>query len=674
MTLKMKYRPDIDGLRAIAVLAVLFYHAEIEMFSGGYVGVDVFFVISGYLITTKIMQEIRADRFSLLTFYEQRIRRIIPALFTVIIFSLLVGAWLFDSSSYKNLGESAVATTLSLANVLFLSQTGYFDTPSTLKPFLHTWSLSIEEQFYLFLPLLLVFLMRFAKRKIFAILTFLGLISLGFSTYILRDNPNASFFLLQYRAWELLIGSLLALKSFKIKPFLHQFLSLSGIAMIFFSIIIYSEETLFPGIAAGAPVIGAALIIYSGIDGKPFVSKLLSTRPFVFIGKISYSLYLWHWPFIVFGKYYLIRDINVVDIIIWLLLTFLISTLSWKFIETPFRVKSFLERPRIFVFAGSTIAFALAFGFSVYLGDGLPSRFLENKMSMPSRSEWDSEYNNWQACFAGDGDDFDFSKIAELCSLGASHKNPPSFILWGDSHAEALASSVDLSASRAGITGYLISGSGCPPLGDINVSALPYCHEYNIKVIDYIKAHPEIKTIIITGRWAMYADGSRYKAEEGVSSTLLDMRSDADEINTNASLFKVGVQRMIATLSTLKRDIVIVSSVPEVGYQVPSSHFIALRTGRNINEIIAPTMEEYLIRNEKVIPVFETAQNDAANVELVSPSKLLCNKEICKVIEKSTPLYRDDDHLSTFGAHYISGLFDGIFETIASEEKIGSMQ
>jgi peptidoglycan/LPS O-acetylase OafA/YrhL len=670
MTVKMKYRPDIDGLRAIAVLAVLFFHAEVSVFSGGYVGVDVFFVISGYLITTKIAQGIQTGTFSFITFYEQRIRRIFPALFAVIISTLLIGGWLFDAESYTELGESSVATTLSLANIFFWMQAGYFDKPSVLKPLLHTWSLSIEEQFYLILPLALVLLFRFFRSRVLLALIILFTVSLALSIYILPRDADATFYLLQYRAWELLLGSFFALNPFRLKYWQRNILSFAGICMILTAIITFSGKTSFPGFAALLPVVGAALIIQSGIDGTSYVGKILGARPFVFIGKISYSLYLWHWPLIAFGKYYLIRETTAMDIIVWLLVTFILSTLSWKFIETPFRSKDFLKRPRIFYYAGSITALTLSFGFAIYFSQGFPLRFTNSQASVPPESEWNFEDEGWYKCYGNrtNSYEFDFSQISELCSLGVG-EHAPSFLLWGDSHARSLASAVNASALEAGKTGYLVSMTGCSALLGIKVNDVKQCYQHNNLVISYLEAHPEIETIILISRLSLYATGDLYTIGTSKFWALEAMGVDANVGNANADLFELGLQRTVDKLTKMKREVIIVLGVPEVKYAVLPALHIALRTGRDLNEIIGPTLEEYKERNAHVIPVIEYLERNSKNVKVLDPRILLCDDEKCKLAENNIPLYADNSHLTTFGAYYISSLFDPVFETRARKEK-----
>ena len=662
----MKYRPDIDGLRAIAVLAVLFYHAGRGTFSGGYVGVDVFFVISGYLITGKILKEIRANRFSLVSFYELRIRRIVPALFFVVMFSLFVGAWLYNSTDFSELGKSAVATTFSGANFLFWSQAGYFERPSTLKPLLHTWSLSIEEQFYLVLPLLLILISRYFKSKFTLGLSLLAACSFLSSVYVAYYDPSSAFYMAHLRAWEFIVGGLLIQEFPNLRPWFQNLLSFLGLSMVVVPVFAFSDATIFPGLMAAIPVLGSALIIHGGIHGRPLVSKILSAKPFVFIGKISYSLYLWHWPLIVFYKYYLIQAPQLIHLTLWLLGTMMISYFSWKFVETPFRNRSFLVRPRIFMVAGGFLIFSSAIGSTVYVYQGFPGRFVNEEVRLPPDSEWDSEKNGWINCFAREENNYHFPQIDESCTLGDDHRTP-SFLLWGDSLADAMSAGLNSSALRVGVSGKVIGGAGCAPLLDIDFSVgtpLEYCYRQNDRIVNYIEQHPEFRTIILASRWALYTSGTRYKTEEGSSPILSDIEPGANVSASNIYLVNVGLNRMVEALTRMNREVVIVSSIPEIGFDVPSSYSIALRTGRDINDIIAPTTQEYLDRNAAAIAIFSGIERKYKNVKVIDPVQLLCDEQKCKVIEDRYPLYRDDDHLSTFGAKFVSGIFDPVLATI----------
>ncbi len=662
MSSKLAYRPDIDGLRAVAVLSVLFYHAGIKLFPGGFVGVDVFFVISGYLITSIIVREIKANEFRLINFYERRIRRIYPALFAVVAFTLLVSALLYDAMEYTEIGKSAISVTFFLSNVLFWSESGYFETPSTLKPLLHAWSLSVEEQFYILFPLLILLVVRFFKSRFGLSLALTAMASLIASIAWMSRDASAAFYLMQFRAWELLTGSMLALDILptRIGTIPRNILSLTGIAMILASVTLYSHDTPFPGASALFPVLGSAFVIYSGMDGTSLIGKVLSLRPLVFVGQISYSLYLWHWPLLVIGKYYLILEPTAAHLIIWLLATFTVSALSWKYIENPFRVKSFLKKPRIFVYAGSIMVLSAMIGGVVYVNDGFPLRFTTGRVISLGRN--DPEWRRWESCVESRKN---YSHDPATCRIGAGNQEP-TFLLWGDSHARALATSVDASAAQAGVSGYATGMMGCPPLFgmDYRDEYEGVCYNYNRRIMRYIQKHPELKTVILAARWTLPAEGRYYKTETEAALTLVDLMQNRKD--PNAVLFDVGLRRTIDILLKLDREIILVSEIPEIGYDVPSAFSIAVRTGREPNEIIAPTLQEYLERNLIVLKVIN-AIKETGTVQIVDPAVALCDEYRCNAAANGQPLYLDEDHLSPFGSHYISYLFDHIFDEMASK-------
>jgi len=281
---------------------------------------------------------------------------------------------IYDSDRFKSFGKSLIATMLFYSNINFWQEAGYFDAPSLLKPLLHTWSLAVEEQFYIVFPLLMYAINLIAKKSTKLILSIIALLSLGLSIYtvnILGVDPTSAFYLAHLRAWELLVGGLLALNVFPIISVkkVNTGLGLLGVLMIGYSIINYTESTPFPGLSAMIPVLGTAFIIYSGMASKSLIGRALSISPLVFIGKISYSLYLWHWPLIIFAKYYLIRPMTSAELFIVFLVILAVSTLSWRFIETPFRSKNFLSTKQIYAFAAITVLIILAAAGAVYAFD-----------------------------------------------------------------------------------------------------------------------------------------------------------------------------------------------------------------------------------------------------------------------------------------------------------------
>ena len=342
-----KYRPDIDGLRALAILPVLLFHADLGC-TGGFVGVDVFFVISGFLITSLILKEINSDAFSLIRFWERRIRRIIPALIVVIAVTLLAGWFLYLPEDFCSVGKSVMAQVTLMSNVYFWRLTGYFAAGVDTKPLLHTWSLAVEEQFYVFFPLLLIFLARMKRFSFAKTIFWLGIGSFVLSVIGSYTKPAATFYLLPTRAWELMIGAFLAAIPEKqvSNPWLNETVGLTGLGLILFSILYYSQDTRFPGLAAIPPCFGAAMIIVSGSGKSTLIGRVLTLRPSVFIGLISYPLYLWHWPLLVFSKYLAIKPQSTEIRVVLLMVSAALATLSWKYIETPFRKRRIVHERR----------------------------------------------------------------------------------------------------------------------------------------------------------------------------------------------------------------------------------------------------------------------------------------------------------------------------------------
>ena len=636
-----KYRPDIDGLRAVAVLCVIFYHTGFAVFSGGYVGVDVFFVISGFLITTIIVREIGADKFSIAMFYERRMRRILPAIMTVVVFCLVAGFFLLEPGDFRDLAFSSIANNIFLSNVYFNFQAGYFDGPAEMKPLLHTWSLSVEEQYYLLFPLLLLLIAKFFNKKYLHFL--IPILVASFVACVIGMNVDATavFYLLPTRAWELCIGSVLAIAA--IPPLRHAIgrnaVALIGLALIVYSNFLFDDETVFPGSSAAVPTIGAALIIYTGASGSTLVSRLLSIRPVVFIGLISYSLYLWHWPLIVFTKYYKAVDLSRKEELLLLVVMFVASVLSWRFVETPFRKKQLLATRKP-MFIASFVATALLIGAGIYIVSG----------------GGDSEWRHWNTCEDAVEDPDDWGPP---CTLGAAGSEP-SFMLWGDSHARSLASSVEVSASRNDVAGVVATHSACPALENMIRPGRPECHDFNVAVLDYLSQRPGIETVILAGRWVFSLEGSRYKDEEGDPSELIDRSISGSDERSRRELFEAGLLGTISTLQGMGKRVVVVGPVPEVGYEVPAKNHIAQITSQDVNAMIAPRLDEFLTRNSAVLEILEMIESK--EIAVVRPAQVLCNDDYCEVaLEDGTALYRDDHHLSTFGSKHVSGVFDPVF-------------
>ena len=369
----MKYRAEIDGLRALAVLPVILFHAGFEWFSGGFVGVDVFFVISGYLITTIIISEMAEGKFSIVNFYERRARRILPALFFVMA-ACLPFAWLWlTPNDLKDFGKSLVAVSTFSSNILFWKESGYFGAAAELKPLLHTWSLAVEEQYYILFPIFLMFTWRLGIKWVFILLSVVFFISLGIAQWGAYNKPTASFFLLPTRGWELLIGVFAA---FYLKYNTHlkshisnQVLSLLGFVMIIYSIVEFDKTTPFPSLYALIPTIGTGLLILCAVP-KTLVYKLLSLKFIVGIGLISYSAYLWHQPLLAFARHRSFGDIPELILITLCVISLVMGWFSWRFVEKPFRSKTKVNSRSIFKFSVIFTLFFLTTGLWLHQSNG----------------------------------------------------------------------------------------------------------------------------------------------------------------------------------------------------------------------------------------------------------------------------------------------------------------
>lgn len=642
------YRPDIDGLRAIAVLSVVFFHLDISIFSGGYIGVDVFFVISGYLISNLLLSYTRKGNFSFSVFYEKRLRRLIPALYLVLLTTFLVCYFIFSPNDFIVFGRNLIATVLSGANVYSYFTLDYFAEPSHFNPLLHAWSLSVEEQFYLIFP---AFIYIFFYKKYFKVLVVtLTIASFLVSIYLVENNSQGAFYLPQSRAWELLVGCLLSLLPYKrnIPNYLLEIGSLIGIIFIFAAIFHYDSSTPFPGVNALVPVIGTSLIIYTNARSKTTLGKVIAGRLFVFFGLISYSLYLWHWPAIVFLNYTSVDEpSNLIKIFVFFACVF-ISYLSYRFIETPFRKKAILPSCKgIWLF---TILMGLGFvliGTVLHGSNGFPNRF--NNVDNLEKSSLNTRWLQWRDCkpiFQGT-DSF------ENCYLGnvESHSSP-SFVIWGDSHARSFGTSFDQLAKDIDSKGLLFNHAACPPLLGIDREGRSICEEFNESVIKYLEQNKSIKHIVLSARWALSSTGERYKREKGESFALIDTINPSTQSRNNSELFELGLERTLDKLTALGFNIIIIGPVPEIGIDVPHQIHISNLFGYSDPSSISPTKSEFDQRNDVVLRLLK--QHSAQkNVSVVNIEEYLCSTGKCHVIQNHKILYKDDNHISFNGAIYL---------------------
>ena len=641
----MKHRHDIDGLRAVAVVAVLLFHARVFHMLGGFVGVDVFFVISGFLITTLILEDIGKNRFSIVTFYERRGRRILPALLLVLfVASLVANANLlpYDARDY---GRTLIATLAFSSNLLFARQTGYFDAPAEMKPLLHTWSLAVEEQFYILYPLFLFLVTRYFRKRYAIAIGSVLVASLGLSIYNMGAHSAGNFYLPFGRAWELLIGAVLAVEIFPQlrSRLVANLLGVLGLCLIGYSVFAFSPATPFPGINALYPCVGAALLIYSGTGNRTYVAKILSFKPIVFIGLISYSLYLWHWVIIVFTKYYLVRPLTPVETAGVVIGSVVLAGLSWKFVEMPFRGREAILSKGWF-FSGAAVATVLlcVYGGLAYLTNGMPSRFRgEARMLVDGGTD---TWNRTDACNGA------------ICHIGVSDGRDD-FILWGDSHAGALAPAIEQVALAEKLSGWVAFKGACAPLLQLRRYDQDVdCQGFNDEVLAHIKSH-HIKNVFLHGRWGLYTEAERYKQELGGPALLTP---DLNE-NENYAAFAHLVDSTLKELHSLDLNVVIIASVPEVGINVPTALTRAYLSGKTM--AVAPRYAEFSERQARTFQVLRRAASEYS-VPIMYPHEVLCNTSLCLVEKDKRPLYSDDNHLSVHGAMYLAPTVERLLQTV----------
>lgn len=411
----MKYRAEINGLRALAVLSVILFHAGFKLFSGGLVGVDVFFVISGYLITTILVEDIEKNRFSLVNFYERRARRILPALFFVML-ACIPFAWMWMlPDPLENFGQSIVSTTLFSNNILLFITSDYWDLATEFKPLMHTWSLAVEEQYYFLFPIFLIVAWRFGKNIVFWMIVVLAVISLLLSEYGWRNNASANFYLAPTRVWELFAGSIAAFIIQNRGVQASNFLSLSGLVAIIFAIFAYDETTPFPSLYALVPVVGVVMLILYA-DKQTLAARLLSTKPIVGIGLISYSAYLWHQPLFAFSKVYMVTGPSILVSSVLVLITGLLAALTWRFVERPFRDRRLVSVQVVSISLGVTALLLVTFGYSVHKSHGFKNQVFDENVT---NRDMNISYN--ERNFKFKTDDYDHASSINILVVGNSY-------------------------------------------------------------------------------------------------------------------------------------------------------------------------------------------------------------------------------------------------------------
>lgn len=642
----MRYRSEIDGLRAIAVIPVILYHAGFSWFSGGFVGVDVFFVISGYLITNILLNEFEEEKFSLAAFYERRARRILPALFAMMLITAPFAYYYLLPDDSASFWRSITYICLFVSNYFFASESGYFSPDVELKPFLHTWSLAVEEQFYLIYPLLLAVLWRFGLKVVLYVILIIGVLSFIYADHGSFFDPINSFYSIISRGWELIIGALAALY-FKGQFKLHQNGLISnvmgslGLMMIILSMFFITNQTPFPGRYALIPTFGALLVIVFATSSN-LPGKLLSLRPIVFIGVISYSLYLWHQPIIALARHKYVAEISPWSMLLVLFFVFVMSLVSWRLIERPFRDKNKFSRKYIYLFSilGGVGFIALsAFGTnSTYL-----NRFVSN-----------AAYNDLDVRLRPN---LGLSRKCEktvLTSEECQTSSKPEILLWGDSYAMHIAGAIESSNLDVKMIQTTISQCG-PVLGASSANAgygAMDCIKANDKVFEMLKNTPSIKYVVLASPFERFGDDAPVVLRDGRL------------FNNGADIYLKLFKETISSIEKLGRIPVIIAPPPkdmnvDIGYCLRKSSLLGADLNNcNFNLDKMPQMQK---------KTFEAIRGLSKTTKVIWVSKMLCPSGECIASKGNILIYRDKGHLSYEGSSYLGSKYD-FYKMITGEQ------
>tara|TARA_B100000700_G_scaffold331550_1_gene465452 strand:+ start:1350 stop:3368 length:2019 start_codon:yes stop_codon:yes gene_type:complete len=671
--LKINYRPEIDGLRAIAVFTVIFYHLEkilskTNYISGGYLGVDVFFVISGYLIGSIIIKEIKlTKKFSFKNFYERRARRILPALFFVMVASSIVGIMFYLPSDLILFSKSILSSIFFISNVFFWrSSIIYNAEDSAYIPFLHTWSLSVEEQYYIIFPLIIIFFYKFYRNFLLTSLIILSILSLFLSSWASVNYPGANFYLLITRFWEILIGSVIAYyeilkkNEFNKLPKNNFFLLLSFL-LFFIPFFYFDDHYYHPSIISIIPIIGVAgMIIYSTNQKKNLLVKILSSKIFVGIGLISYSLYLWHYPVFVFFKTFaLTNSFNLFDFFLLILLIIILSIISFLFIEKPFRSKKFNTKSLlgILIFFSSVL---IIFHIMVLTNNGYPNRISE-KIQIVSKENFDNK-----KC------ETFFSDKKLFCIYTKSKYPEKKIILMGDSILNSISEDLisKLNLEKTELINMAKGGAFYTPLGNfINNKNAKYRNDMEIDLIREKVINDDVfkgrKVFIIFANYLEYLEQEKFiyvtKSQNVKNYDLINKNYSSDLRVKGKTNFKKNLKKNILDISRDNKVILL--------YPTPTAEEDVLREVNNLlnwNEKrnIEVDLDLFMERNKEIFELFDKINNK--NIIKIYPHKFLCDKSTkkCELFDGENLIFYDKIHFTKYGSNTINSKIINIIEDI----------
>lgn len=636
---KDQYRPDLDGLRAIAVLSVITYHMGHNVLSGGFLGVDVFFVLSGFLITSIIWREAQLRQFSIKRFYERRVRRIMPALLLVLFVTTAAATFILLPADLIGYCRSLVATLTFVANIYFWRDTDYFSRSSSTKPLLHTWSLGVEEQFYIFFPLLLVLLARRAPRStIYVIaLTTIGSLFLNiFLNHIGGESP--AFYLLPTRAWELGIGAVVALlpSKFIVPPKQSAILSWTGFMLMMIGLVNPIRLTADTPVALPV-VIGTAFIVLAGRHAQPKINRALSYGPIVFVGLISYSLYLWHWPMIVLANYYFVNGTPSYVLVLEIVAMALCAYGSWRFVERPFRNRQMPIRTVVW-FSGSGAVALASVGALIFFLQGLPGRL--NAQAAMINEAVDTEYRCPTSQYLSLG-------LNRACPMNLPSRNPADakVVLLGNSHAQMYAPAWTAIFAEHDTPGLLVPVNLCLPTVTINYT--PACAAVAEQNLANVLALPRLQVVILAFTW----------------SSPEPLR-DPDGKIAGAGALVGGIDDLIQRIQQAGKKVILVGPIARPDWDVASIISRELAFGWPIRQQTALPLGQFEDMFGAAISHFQSERD----ITFVPVSKALCNANSCGYVIDGRSVYADGNHISKYELWRFSPLFKAAYAASRAEQ------
>lgn len=642
----MPYRPEIDGLRAIAVLAVIIFHAKLGWLSGGFVGVDVFFVISGFLITSIIARENETIGFDIFRFYERRVRRIFPVLSVVVATTAVLSALVLVPRDYVGFAKSAIAAMAFYSNFFFSDQAGYFMPAAETQPLLHTWSLGVEEQFYLLAPMLILVLDNRFRRFRTWIYVALLVISLAISARGVAIGSRWAFYHPHSRAFELLIGSIIALRL--VPPVTANMtanaMGLIGLALIGGAAAGYNSNTPFPGFAALLPTIGAALIIHSSTHVKTIAARCLSIAPMLAVGRISYSLYLWHWPLLALAEYEYGHILQPHHRLALLGLAVVLSVLTYFVVEQPAR-KARISQASVLTGGVASIAMCAVVSVLIVKSQGWPGRLSvpAAKLALELDAQAAEDRKAAPACIR---------QSSTGCPVGRLDTNQKAFILWGDSFSATFAPEFDRTSTAGNLAGLVLGRGGCPPLLDWQSQQFSNCPEV-ARLLETALQNPLIKQVIIVARWSYYAPGAPHPMAPAIQDHLLVTGDPVKSVN----LFGGLLQSTVEKIRRAGKRVTLIGPVPELAVNLPLFLMKAAMRGQNYDIPVSRAQFE-----ARQAPVLATLRKLALldGVEVVYPHEYLCSETFCHTVADGKALYVDDNHLSITGVRQLRPMIEKI--------------